>query len=152
MLIRRHNAFKTEFTITISNQKQMKKILITAVLFLSAITAFCQEEENGTIYIKHPYIDVVNNANKDYVANNFTTTQNYYSDTANTAAYAIDPYTIADVRASYKFQEEMEVYAYVKNVFDERAPTYMQQNRGIGGIEASMTEPRMFGIGVRGTF
>lgn len=76
----------------------------------------------------------------------------YYSDTANTAAYAIDPYTIADVRASYKFQEEMEVYAYVKNVFDERAPTYMQQNRGIGGIEASMTEPRMFGIGVRGTF
>jgi hypothetical protein len=25
---------------------------------------------------------VVNNANKDYVANNFTTTQNYYADTA----------------------------------------------------------------------
>ncbi|UXS42259.1 TonB-dependent receptor [Agrobacterium tumefaciens] len=76
----------------------------------------------------------------------------YYSDTANTATYAIDPYTIADVRASYKFQDELEFYAYVKNVFDERAPTYMQQNRGIGGIEASMTEPRMFGIGVRGTF
>ncbi|MGP4672695.1 TonB-dependent receptor [Agrobacterium salinitolerans] len=76
----------------------------------------------------------------------------YYSDTANTAAYAIDPYTIADVRASYRFQEEMEVYAYVKNIFDERAPTYMQQNRGIGGIEASMTEPRMFGVGIRGTF
>ncbi|MGV1989222.1 TonB-dependent receptor [Agrobacterium sp. 22-221-1] len=79
-------------------------------------------------------------------------TDGYYSDTANTATYAIDPYTIADVRASYKFQEELEVYAYVKNVFDERAPTYMQQNRGIGGIEASMTEPRMFGIGVRGSF
>ncbi|WP_425644359.1 TonB-dependent receptor [Agrobacterium leguminum] len=76
----------------------------------------------------------------------------YYSDTANTATYAIDPYTIADVRASYKFQDELEFYAYVKNVFDERAPTYMQQNRGIGGIEASMTEPRMFGIGVRGSF
>jgi hypothetical protein len=60
----------------------MKKILITAVLFLSGITAFCQEEENGIIYIKHPYIDVVNNASKDYVANNFTTTQNYYADTA----------------------------------------------------------------------
>ncbi|MGV2020521.1 TonB-dependent receptor [Agrobacterium sp. 22-223-1] len=76
----------------------------------------------------------------------------YYSDTANTATYAIDPYTIADVRASYKFQDELEFYAYVKNVFDERAPTYMQQNRGIGGIEASMTEPRMFGVGIRGTF
>ena len=60
----------------------MKKAIIIAVLFLSGITAFCQQEENGTIYIKHPYIDVVNNANKDYVANNFTTTQNYYADTA----------------------------------------------------------------------
>lgn len=76
----------------------------------------------------------------------------YYSDTANTAAYAIEPYTIADIRASYKLNDNMEAYGYVKNVFDERAPTYMQQNRGIGGIEASMTAPRMFGIGVKGSF
>ena len=78
----------------------------------------------------------------------------YYSDTDNKAVYAIDPYTIADVRASYKFQEELELYAYVKNVFDERAPTYKMLTRGIGtsGIEASMTEPRMFGVGIRGTF
>ena len=40
----------------------------------------------------------------------------------------------------------------MKNIFDERAPTYMQQNRGIGGTEASMTEPRMFGAGIKGTF
>ncbi len=40
----------------------------------------------------------------------------------------------------------------VKNIFDERSPTYMQQNRGIGGIEASMTEPRMYGLGIKGTF
>ncbi|MCY1667675.1 TonB-dependent receptor [Rhizobium sp. SL86] len=76
----------------------------------------------------------------------------YFSDTANTSAYAIDPYTVADVRASFKIRDEVEVYGYVKNIFDERAPTYMQQNRGIGGTEASMTAPRMFGIGVRGTF
>ncbi|RKF32015.1 iron ABC transporter substrate-binding protein [Agrobacterium deltaense] len=78
----------------------------------------------------------------------------YFSDTANTSAYAIKPYTIADIRASYKFQEQLELYAYVKNVFDERAPTYKMLTRGIGasGIEASMTEPRMFGVGIRGTF
>ena len=76
----------------------------------------------------------------------------YYSDLANTATYAIDPYTLADVRASYKFRDELELYGYVKNVFDERSPTYMQQNRGIGGIEASMTEPRMYGLGIKGTF
>lgn len=76
----------------------------------------------------------------------------YYSDIANTANYAIDPYTLADVRASYKFRDELELYGYVKNVFDERSPTYIQQNRGIGGIEASMTEPRMFGVGLKGSF
>ncbi|MGL3606757.1 TonB-dependent receptor [Rhizobium sp. G187] len=77
---------------------------------------------------------------------------NYYSDDANSAAYAVDAYTLADVRASYKIRDEMEVYGYVKNVFDERAPTYVQYNRGTGGIEASITTPRLFGIGVRGTF
>ncbi|UXS03747.1 TonB-dependent receptor [Agrobacterium tumefaciens] len=76
----------------------------------------------------------------------------YYSDIGNTKAYVIEPYTIADVRASYQFREGLKVYGYVKNVFDERAPTYMQQNRGIGGLEASMTAPRMFGIGVKGSF
>jgi len=77
----------------------------------------------------------------------------YYSDTDNKALYAIDPYTIADVRASYKLRDELEVYGYVKNIFDERAPTLLKENRsGNVGIEASMTEPRMFGVGVRGTF
>jgi len=76
----------------------------------------------------------------------------YYSDTANNPIYVIEPYTVADIRASYKLHENMEAYGYVKNVFDERAPTYMQQNRAIGGNEASMTAPRMFGIGIKGTF
>ena len=40
----------------------------------------------------------------------------------------------------------------MKNVFDDRSPLYMQQNRGIGGTEASMTTPRMFGVGVKGSF
>ncbi|WP_137131921.1 TonB-dependent receptor [Rhizobium sp. FY34] len=76
----------------------------------------------------------------------------YYSNTANDAMYAVDPYTVVDVNANYKVHEGLDVYGYVKNVFDERSPTYMQQNRGIGGTEASMTAPRMFGVGVRGTF
>lgn len=76
----------------------------------------------------------------------------YYSDTANTAAYAVKPYTVADIRASYAFSDKIELYGYVKNIFDERSATYMQQNRGIGGTEASMTAPRMIGLGVKGTF
>jgi iron complex outermembrane recepter protein len=76
----------------------------------------------------------------------------YYSDDANTSAYWIEPYTVADVRASYKFNDKLEAYTYVKNVFDERVPTFKQFNRGIGGVEASMTAPRTFGIGIKGTF
>ncbi len=56
--------------------------MMTAALFLLGITAFCQQETNGTIYIKHPYIDVVMKANQDYMANNFTTVKNYFADSA----------------------------------------------------------------------
>ncbi|WP_151883741.1 TonB-dependent receptor [Pseudomonas putida] len=76
----------------------------------------------------------------------------YYSDVANTKSYAIDGYTVADARMSYRFSDQVQVYTYVKNVFDERTPTYMQTNRGIGGIEASMTEPRTVGVGGKGAF
>ncbi|AVR45378.1 hypothetical protein C7S20_08905 [Christiangramia fulva] len=60
----------------------MKKIMITAVLFLFGITAFAQKETNGTIYIKHPYIEVVNNAVKDYTSKDFKSLKKYYADSA----------------------------------------------------------------------
>ncbi|MHC5307713.1 TonB-dependent receptor [Bartonella sp. LJL80] len=76
----------------------------------------------------------------------------YYSDVANTPSFVIDAYTISDLRMSYDFTEAFQLYGFVKNVFDEKVPTYKQMNRGLGGIEASMTMPRSFGVGVRGTF
>jgi outer membrane receptor protein involved in Fe transport len=79
-------------------------------------------------------------------------TDGYYSNIANDPAYAVGSYTVADARVSYQFTDAFQVYGYVKNIFDERAPTYMQANRGIGGLEAAMTPPRMFGVGVRGSF
>lgn len=56
--------------------------MIAAVLFLLVMTAFCQQEENGIIYIKHPYIDVVNNAVKDYSAHDFAALKMYFADSA----------------------------------------------------------------------
>ncbi|MDT6941432.1 TonB-dependent receptor [Brucella pseudogrignonensis] len=79
-------------------------------------------------------------------------TDGYYSDIANTSTYIVDAYTIADARVSYDFHESVQLYGFVKNIFDERTPTYLQQNRGIGGLEASMTMPRTFGIGLKGSF
>ena len=60
----------------------MKKIIVTLGLFFLGITAFCQQEENGTIYIKHPNIDAVNNSVKAYMAKDVATLKNIYSDTA----------------------------------------------------------------------
>ena len=60
----------------------MKKVLFTTSLFLFGMTAFCQQEENGTIYIKDPYIDVVNTSTKAYEAQDWATLKTIYSDTA----------------------------------------------------------------------
>jgi hypothetical protein len=61
----------------------MKKIIITICLFLFATTAFSQKEEkNGTIYIKHPYIDAINNSAKAYLEKDDATNRKIYSDTA----------------------------------------------------------------------
>ncbi|WP_437884386.1 TonB-dependent receptor [Pseudomonas sp. LRF_L74] len=82
-------------------------------------------------------------------------TDGYYSDVANTKSYAVDSYTLTDLRTSYRFSKQVEVYGYVKNLFDDRSPTYFQASRTASGTtfdEASMTSPRMFGVGVKGSF
>ena len=56
--------------------------MFTAALLFFGIAAFCQQEENGTIYIKHPYIIVVENAVKDYTASNFNKLKMSFADTA----------------------------------------------------------------------
>lgn len=76
----------------------------------------------------------------------------YYSDVANTPSFSIDGYTISDLKMSYAFNEAMQLYGYVNNVFDEKVATYKQMNRGVGGIEASMYMPRSYGVGIRGSF
>ena len=60
----------------------MRKIITTLALFLLGATAFCQQEENGTIYIKHPYIDAVKKTQNAYLAKDVTTLKTIYSDTA----------------------------------------------------------------------
>jgi hypothetical protein len=61
----------------------MKKIYLTLSLFIVGITAFSQTvKENGTIYINHPYIDVVNNTVKAYLAKDDAANMKLYADTA----------------------------------------------------------------------
>lgn len=76
----------------------MKKFIVTASLLLAGIVSFSQEiEKNGTIYIKHPYIDVVNNAIKAYLAKDDAANMKIYSDTARFWVSGMDkPIPIAD--------------------------------------------------------
>jgi iron complex outermembrane receptor protein len=76
----------------------------------------------------------------------------YFSDVQNTAAYEVDSYTLTDLQASYGMSDGIELYGYVNNIFDQRVPTFMQFNRTGGGTEASLTTPRLIGIGIRATF
>ena len=60
----------------------MRKIILFAFLFLAGMKGFSQEEENGIIYIKHPYIEIVNNTTKAYLAKDVAANSKLYSDTA----------------------------------------------------------------------
>ena len=60
-----------------------KKIILTSCLFLFGIAAYSQKEEkNGTIYIKHPYIDIVNKGAKAYLEKDDATNRKIFADTA----------------------------------------------------------------------
>ena len=75
----------------------MKKFLVTISLLLIGIVSFSQEEKNGTIYIKHPYIDVVNSAIKAYLAKDDAANAKIYADTAKFWVSGMDkPMAIAD--------------------------------------------------------
>ncbi|MCO6187563.1 TonB-dependent receptor [Rhizobium sp. L1K21] len=79
-------------------------------------------------------------------------TDGYYSTDENQAIYAVDSYAVANASMSYAFNEKAELYAYVNNIFDKRAPTYLSTDRAVGGTVANMLEPRTFGVGIRGKF
>jgi hypothetical protein len=61
----------------------MKKIFLAAGLILAVLAGFSQKEEkNGTIFIKHPYIDVVNKSVQAYLAKDVATNTAIFADTA----------------------------------------------------------------------
>ena len=79
-------------------------------------------------------------------------TDGYYSTDENYPAYRVDSYTVANARATYTPKENWQLYAYVDNIFDERAPTWKYDDRTAGGIVASMLEPREYGVGLKVKF
>lgn len=105
----------------------MKKIIVTTGLFLLGIAAFCQQEENGTIYIKHPYIDVVNNAGKAYEAKDLAALKTMYSDTAKWWASGMEKFIpIAD--AMKLWMKDFDKYDDIKQI-TLGYPDYLQYKK-----------------------
>jgi hypothetical protein len=92
----------------------MKKIVLTTVIFLFGMAAFCQKEEkNGTIYIKHPYIDVVNQATKAYLAKDDAANKQIYADTARWWSSGMSkPISLAD--AIKEWDSDFDYYDSIK--------------------------------------
>ncbi|MEJ7740193.1 MAG: nuclear transport factor 2 family protein [Chitinophagaceae bacterium] len=87
----------------------MKKFLVTIGLFLVANTAFCQQEENGIIYIKHPNIDAVHKTVKAYLGKDMAAMKMLYSDTARWWASGM-PKSIPIAEAMKLWMTDFEVY------------------------------------------
>lgn len=78
-------------------------------------------------------------------------TDGYSSTDENASAYAVDSYTVANFRITYA-PGSMEFYVYANNIFDNRVPTSLADDRSVGGIVANMLEPRTIGVGIRHNF
>jgi hypothetical protein len=69
----------------------MKKLILSSAFLLMVLFSFAQTEKtNGTIYIKHPYIDVVNKAMAAYLNQDAATWKTFYADTAKFSISGID--------------------------------------------------------------
>lgn len=76
----------------------MKKIILfSTFVLLLGMACFSQQKENGTIYITHPYIDLVNKSNQAYMDKDWSTEKTFYSDTAKWWVSGMEkPVAIAD--------------------------------------------------------
>lgn len=93
------------------------------------------------------------------VAANVRRVGGYFSDDLNTDTYAVDPYTVANAQVSFKpfdqdspLGDNLEVFGYVTNIFDDTSATSISFSRGTSGLNASVVKPREVGLGLRARF
>jgi len=103
------------FKLVILKIYKMKKILLVSTMVLISMISFSQtEKKNGTIYIKHPYIDVVNAGAKAYVSHNLDSWKSIYADTAKFSISGVDRFmSVKENQAAllldYKFFDNISV-------------------------------------------
>ena len=79
-------------------------------------------------------------------------TDGYFSDDVNDEDAFIDSFTVANAKIQFRPREEVEMFGYVKNIFDEEGPTFLRYSRTILGYEGPVVPPREFGGGLKVSF
>ncbi|MEP1444965.1 MAG: TonB-dependent receptor [Paraglaciecola sp.] len=79
-------------------------------------------------------------------------TDGYFSSDTNEVNLRVDSYTTVNLNSSYQINQHIEAFAYVRNLLDDRAPLAKMSDRGTGGVNAYLLEPREIGLGVRAKF
>jgi ketosteroid isomerase-like protein len=87
----------------------MKKFFAIIALFTASGAAFGQQEENGTIYIRHPNIDAVHNTVKAYLGKDAATLKMLYADTARWWASGM-PRSVPIAEAMKLWMADYDVY------------------------------------------
>lgn len=105
-----------------------------------------QEAPSTTLALGFDY-DVTPKFN---VGANANYTSSYFSNFANDPAQRVPERTIVNLNATYMPRDNVEVYGYVTNLFDERSPTFTFST----GVNASggVSFPRQVGVGARVKF
>lgn len=106
----------------------MKKFLFCQVLLFLSIPVFCQEEENGTIYIRHPYIEVVNQSSKGYEMQDWASVKTLYADTAKWWASGMEKF-IPIAEAMNSWRKDFEYFDDIKQV-PQGYPDYLHYKKG----------------------
>lgn len=84
------------------------------------------------------------------LSGNLKHTGSYYSDDLNNDDYKIAPYTVANAKLNWQPQENINVFTYANNLFNDNSPTAIFD---LGrGQNANVVAPREFGIGIRADF
>lgn len=79
-------------------------------------------------------------------------TDGYFSNDTNDPALRVADYTVTSVNSSYQLNKNVELFGYVRNLFDRRVPTGKFKDFGTGGTSAYVLEPREVGVGVKARF
>ncbi|ADE87309.1 TonB-dependent receptor (plasmid) [Rhodobacter capsulatus] len=77
-------------------------------------------------------------------------TDAYFSDDTNATALLIDAHTVADARVTWTPREDLSLFAYVNNIFDDRSVTNLRSLQG--SLQGTVVDPRSAGVGLKMTF